>query len=257
MRKLLATSALVVPLLAMPGYAQDTQPPVEDPAAQQAQQPPPAADEGAATGADDANVEVIPAEEADVEVVQEGEEPAAGEDPAIAEDPALTADEPMNVEGETAREDEPAAPPSDAVVMEQGADELRGDWVMGTGVVSPQDETIGRIQDVIITPDGQITSAILSVGGFLGIGGKNIAVDWNELQIGQDGREITLNLTREQAEQAPEYVFRDQAQPEQPAGDMAPDGDGPVGTAPDGDPGTVPVDDPEAPAGTDPRSAPE
>lgn len=239
MRKLLTTSALVVPLLAMPGYAQDNQMPADD-TATQAEQLPPGTEDGAMTGADDANVEVIPAEEADVEVVREGEEPAT-------EEPAMTAEEPMPAtEGEMAQ-DEATMPPADAVVMEQGSDELRGDWVIGTTVVSPQDETIGQIQDVIITPDGQITSAVLSVGGFLGLGAKNIAVDWNELQISEDGQQITLNITREEAEQAPEYAFRDQQQ--DAAGTMQPE----AGDMPD----TAPAMDAVEPTETDSRSAPE
>ena len=110
--------------------------------------------------------------------------------------------------------------------------------------------------DVIITPDGQITSAILSVGGFLGLGAKNIAVDWNELEIAQDGQEITLNITREETEQAPEYAFRDQAQPAEPADAEAPAEDA-LGTEPAEEPGMAPMDDPAMPPAEEPDAPAE
>jgi sporulation protein YlmC with PRC-barrel domain len=98
----------------------------------------------------------------------------------------------------------------DALVTQQGADELRGDWVIGASVTSMEDETIGDIEDIIINEaDGTIVAAVVSVGGFLGFGAKSIAVDWSELNINWDADEITIALTREEAEEAPEYEFRE------------------------------------------------
>lgn len=117
----------------------------------------------------------------------------------------------------------------DALVTSQGPDELRSDWVLGASVTSTQGETIGSIEDLILDPgDGSINAAVISVGGFLGFGAKNIAVDWEELQITYDGEEITLDLTREQADDAPEYEFRDREGAPAPAPD-APAGGGAIG----------------------------
>ncbi|CAN5763324.1 hypothetical protein BH23PSE1_BH23PSE1_15890 [soil metagenome] len=127
--------------------------------------------------------------------------------PVVADDPA---DEPAD---EPAMAEEPADGPTETLITSQAPSELRGDWIIGTTVNSPQDETIGQVQDLIIDEEaGKVTAAVLSVGGFLGIGAKNIAVNWDELQIDFDGQEIVLNLTREEAEDAPEYEFRDQAE---------------------------------------------
>jgi sporulation protein YlmC with PRC-barrel domain len=103
------------------------------------------------------------------------------------------------------------------VVSAMQQSELRGNWIIGSTVYSPQDETIGRIEDVIIDSEsGAVTAAVLSVGGFLGFGAKQIAVDWEELQVDYDGSDITLNLTREEADAAAEYAFRDQDLPPPP-----------------------------------------
>jgi len=107
----------------------------------------------------------------------------------------------------------------EAVLSSQSASELRVDWVLGARVTSLEGETIGSIQDVILdTDEGVVTAAVISVGGFLGFGAKNIAVEWDALEIDWDASEISLALTREQADEAEEYIFRDRefAPPEPP-----------------------------------------
>lgn len=97
----------------------------------------------------------------------------------------------------------------DVLVEEQTSSELRGDWVLGARVTSTQDEAIGSIEDLIISEeDGNIIAAVVSVGGFLGIGAKQIAVDWPELEMNWDANEVRLELSREEAEEADEYQYR-------------------------------------------------
>ena len=120
----------------------------------------------------------------------------------------------------------------DVIVQNQEMTEVRGDWVLGSRVYTPEGETIGSIEDLIIEQeDGSVHAAIISVGGFLGFGAKQIAVDWSELQIDYDGNAVTLNITREEAEEAPEYAFRSQEDPPAPEPATDPDaGTGTVGT---------------------------
>lgn len=108
----------------------------------------------------------------------------------------------------------------EALVTTQGDDELRGEWVIGASINSPEGEAIGSIQDIILDEeDGSVTAAVVSVGGFLGIGAKSIAISWDELQMDWDASEIVVALTREEAEEAPEYEFRDREYKPAPAGD--------------------------------------
>jgi sporulation protein YlmC with PRC-barrel domain len=96
----------------------------------------------------------------------------------------------------------------------QQAQELRADWIVGTTVTSPQGETIGTVDDLLLDQDeGSVSAAIVSVGGFLGFGAKQIAVNWDDLEQADDGSEIVLALTREQADKAPSFNFRDQELP--------------------------------------------
>src|SRR5262245_29128999 len=55
--------------------------------------------------------------------------------------------------------------------------------------------------------DGRIHAAIIDFGGFLGIGTRKIAVDWNALVFASEGKPgvITLELNRNQVRLAPQY----------------------------------------------------
>jgi hypothetical protein len=80
--------------------------------------------------------------------------------------------------------------------------------VLGHEVRSATDENMGRIADVLVDHTGQVRAAIVDFGGFLGVGSRKIAVDWNALhfpQPGKPGGRIALELTRDQVKAAPEY----------------------------------------------------
>lgn len=129
-----------------------------------------------------------------------------GADTAPAEVP-----DSMNTEAaaDTATEAEVAA--SGKVEQQQAENELRIDWITDATVLGPDRTSIGEINDVIVDADaGTMKAAIIGVGGFLGIGEKQIAVPWDQLTINYDAQQITSDLTREEAEAAPAYVFREQ-----------------------------------------------
>jgi hypothetical protein len=80
--------------------------------------------------------------------------------------------------------------------------------VLGREVLSATDENMGRIVDVLVDRTGQVRAAIIDFGGFLGVGSRKIAVDWNALHFpppGKPGARIALELTRDQVKAAPEY----------------------------------------------------
>ena len=98
---------------------------------------------------------------------------------------------------------EPAPPPSVTVI---GARDAHG--VLGREVRSPANEDMGRIVDVIVDRDGVVRAAVIDFGGFLGVGSRKIVVDWNALHFGRIANKsdsITLELTKEQVNAAPEY----------------------------------------------------
>jgi ribosomal 30S subunit maturation factor RimM len=55
--------------------------------------------------------------------------------------------------------------------------------MVGATVVNEANETVGTIDDLIVTPDGKTPYAVLSVGGFLGLGTKYVIVPFTSLKI--------------------------------------------------------------------------
>jgi hypothetical protein len=75
---------------------------------------------------------------------------------------------------------------------------------------------------------------VVSVGGFLGFGAKQIAVEWDELDIRYDAFEVVLPITVEWAADAPEFGFRDRVAPPPPPGAEPPPATGGQPPAPTG-----------------------
>jgi|SRR6185312_8481849 sporulation protein YlmC with PRC-barrel domain len=69
------------------------------------------------------------------------------------------------------------------------------------------DTSIGQIEDVLVDLDhASVTAVILSVGGFLGIGDKLVAVPVSQLKVGREAK-FTTDLTKEQLANAPAFEF--------------------------------------------------
>lgn len=86
------------------------------------------------------------------------------------------------------------------------SDSLTGNDVQST---VEDDENIGTINDLIINEDGQIEAVIVGVGGFLGMGEKDVAIEWDSLELTQnadnDEYEIRVNASQEALEEAEEF----------------------------------------------------
>lgn len=97
----------------------------------------------------------------------------------------------------------PSPPPVEIHRVSPG--EIKG--VVGEEVVSPAGESMGRIIDVLVDPNGRPRAAVIDFGGFLGIGNRRIAVDWKSLHFPPtpaSGR-VICDLTPDQIKSAPEY----------------------------------------------------
>ena len=86
--------------------------------------------------------------------------------------------------------------------------ELTADKLKGTTVYGPNDESIGEVGDLALSQDGKVDAVIVDVGGFLGIGEKQVAVAMDNLQFMKDsGGSMYLytQFTQDQLKNAPEY----------------------------------------------------
>ena len=77
-----------------------------------------------------------------------------------------------------------AAPSSDpriATVTLQGG--LRASQLIGAAVYNEQNDKVGSVDDLIVKQGDRVVTAIVSVGGFLGLGAKLVAVPYHQLRI--------------------------------------------------------------------------
>jgi sporulation protein YlmC with PRC-barrel domain len=72
-------------------------------------------------------------------------------------------------------------------------------------VYDPSDKKIGEIKDVLITQDGKIEAVIISVGGFLGIGDKDVAVPFSDIKGTKknDKWYLTMQANKDELKNAP------------------------------------------------------
>jgi PRC-barrel domain protein len=78
--------------------------------------------------------------------------------------------------------------------------------VVGSTVVNEANETVGTIDDLIVTANEKVPFAVLSVGGFLGMGSKYVVVPFSSLQV-QDKKMMLPGATKESLKGLPEFRY--------------------------------------------------
>ena len=78
--------------------------------------------------------------------------------------------------------------------------------VVGSTVVNQANETVGTIDDLIVTPAEVVPFAVLSVGGFLGMGTKYVVVPYNALRL-QDKKIMLPGATKDSLKALPEFHY--------------------------------------------------
>ena len=76
-------------------------------------------------------------------------------------------------------------------------------------VYDDKENKIGDVNDVLLDKDGRISAVIIGVGGFLGVGEKDVAVPFNALKMAEKNGDqyLVMNTTKEALESAPGYTF--------------------------------------------------
>ena len=83
---------------------------------------------------------------------------------------------------------------------------LAADTLTGDKVVNRQKEDLGTIQHLMIDlQKGRVAYAVLSFGGFLGMGDKLFAIPWSALTVDTVERQFVLNVGKDLLERAPGF----------------------------------------------------
>lgn len=83
---------------------------------------------------------------------------------------------------------------------------IGSDRVNGTDIYGNDGEKIGAVENLLIDKQsGQVIDAVISVGGFLGIGEERHSLPWNKLSYSTDHDGYVINATKEQLTEAPRF----------------------------------------------------
>ena len=127
---------------------------------------------------------------------------------AYAQTPA-----PSSAPATTPRANTAAAPATESTGDFNKAGDMAGSAIIGTKVHDPsKKETIGSVDDLYLDDSGKVKAVILSVGGFLGVGAKDVAVKWEDIKFGKDGKSLSLttNLSKDELKAMPDYKYERQ-----------------------------------------------
>ncbi|MER9950159.1 PRC-barrel domain-containing protein [Mesorhizobium sp. M0047] len=124
-----------------------------------------------------------------------------------------------------------APAPSAPAVQQPGAAPVRAEGSIVTNIIgesvyngtADDAENIGKVTDVVFDKDGQAKSVIIGVGGFLGVGMKNVAFDYDKLQWAEKNgdRWLVARTTKEELTAQAEFDTKPYA-PAPPAPTAAP-----------------------------------
>jgi sporulation protein YlmC with PRC-barrel domain len=115
-----------------------------------------------------------------------------------------------------AASDRPATPPAAAdrqagapsgPVTQQKPDQMLASKFKGTDVMGSDNQKIGDVSDILFDKQGKIEAYVISVGGFLGMGAKDIALPPSQVQWTKDNNEdkLKVSMSKEQLEQMAKF----------------------------------------------------
>lgn len=89
------------------------------------------------------------------------------------------------------------------------ASDRTADRLMGADVYGREGESIATVDDLVIGDTGEVTHAVMDVGGFLGLGSHTVAMELDDLDIlwsdADDDVRVQVTMTQEEMESLPEY----------------------------------------------------
>lgn len=105
-----------------------------------------------------------------------------------------------------------ATPPRQPVPNVEQPGQIQTNKLIGTNIKNAQNETIGEIKSVALSADGTVDAVIVGVGGFLGVGEREVAIGWKDVHIGDGGNQVMVDMTKDQLAALPAYQYASAAE---------------------------------------------
>lgn len=96
---------------------------------------------------------------------------------------------------------------------QQGGYKLRASDLIGRDIHNAEDDEIGEIDDLIVSRDGDKVMAILSLGGFMDLGSRLVAIPYEDLRVTRDGKSIYYNATTDELKGRSAFSYADGERP--------------------------------------------
>ncbi|SLN49090.1 PRC-barrel domain-containing protein [Oceanibacterium hippocampi] len=129
--------------------------------------------------------------------------------PAIAET-ATTGSDAVQPKAPEATQTTPramTAPAGTASITVQHDNQVLSSDLVGRPVVNSEGQNIGEISNLIIDDQDRVVGAVVSVGGFLGLGSKEVGVAWNEIRLSREDDKLIamVDMSEQSLTAAPEF----------------------------------------------------
>ena len=97
-------------------------------------------------------------------------------------------------------------------VQNEDATDWRASKLIGASVYGPDNASIGEINDIVLESDGGVKAVVVGVGGFLGMGEKNVAIPLDALKVRRKPDsasidKITVSYSKDELKNAPKFAF--------------------------------------------------
>lgn len=146
--------------------------------------------------------------------------PSMAQDTTLPKTSPAPAAQPETSAAPDVKSEAPAAPapqaeaPTEKMLGEETANassysgQISAKQLLNESIKNAANETVGDINDINFGGDGKIAEVIVGVGGFLGMGEKNVALPFDQLTFAQDDKGdlvVTTSATKESLQAAPEW----------------------------------------------------
>lgn len=137
--------------------------------------------------------------------------PAAGVD---TPPPPAATDATAPESGATTMPLDTAASGNTEILTEESDDQVLAAKIVGKDVIDPSGAAIAKVDDVLLDKSGKVSGLVLSAGGVLGLGGKTVAISWQDVAAAESADAISVDLTAEQLAAAPEFLTKEEKEAE-------------------------------------------
>jgi hypothetical protein len=79
--------------------------------------------------------------------------------------------------------------------------------VLGKSIYNDSGDRIGKVDDIIVAPDKAVSYAIISAGGFLGMGRHDVAIPVGQLKQQSDGKFVLAGATKDALKAMPPFEY--------------------------------------------------